>query len=73
MDYIVLSLNFVNSCTMMWSSAYHFEVKVYQIVADVPLKFSVNVLFLANSCSLRSIKLKLDLYLDHDVEQHILF
>ena len=40
----------------------------------VPLKVSVNVLFLANySCSLDLIKLKLNLELDHDMEQHILF
>ena len=38
-----------------------------------PLKISVNFSYLANSYSLHHIDLKLDLWLDHDVEQCILF
>ena len=34
-DYIILSWNFVNSCTVMWSSAYYFKVAVHQIVAEL--------------------------------------
>ena len=56
----------------MWSSAYFFEVTVHHILAE--LYSSVNVLSLANSSySLHLIKLKLDLKLDHDVEQWVLF
>ena len=48
---------------------------MHQILAEyAPLKISVNFSFPANSSySLHRIKLKLDLLLDHDVEQHILF
>ena len=38
------------------------------------VRLSVNVAFLENSSyTLHPIKLKLDIILDHDVEQHILF
>ena len=59
----------------MWSSAYCFQVTVHQILAELCLlKISVNFSFPANSSySLHSIKLKIDLSLDHDVEQRILF
>ena len=55
---------------MMWSSAYYFKVTVHQILAELyPLKISINFSFLAKySYSLRPIKLKLHVQLDHDVE-----
>ena len=64
------------SKTMMWSSAYYFEVTVHQILAELylVLKISINFSFLAKSSySLHPIKLKLHVQLDHDVEQRILF
>ena len=59
---------------MMWSSAYCFGIIIHHILSYASLKISVNFSFPANSShSLYPIKLKLYLYLDHDVEQRILF
>ena len=59
----------VNSRNMMWRCAFYFEVRDHQKAAKLcPLKISINVLFLTNSCNLYSIKVKLGLLLDHDVE-----
>ena len=61
----------------LWCGAVHIisrlqYTKYYQSYA--PLKISINFSFLANSFySLHPIKLKIDLLLDHGVEQHILF
>ena len=59
---------------MMWSSVYCFKVTVHQILADLcPFENFSRLSFPANSYSLHPMKLNLDLELDHDVEQHILF
>ena len=55
----------------MWSNAYCLEVTVHQILTELCLlKFFVNISFPGkSSCRLHLIKLKLDVLLDHDVEQ----
>ena len=60
--YIGSSLNFIarSQYSKYWQSY-------------APSKISVNFSFLANSHSLHPIKLKLDLLLDHGMEQCILF
>ena len=59
----------------MLSSSYLFKITVYQILVELcPYENSVNFSFLANSSnSLYPIKLKIDLLLDHGVEECIFF
>ena len=59
---------------MMWNSTYYLKVTVHQILTELcPFENFRKLFFPANSYSLHQIELKLNLYLDHDVEQHILF
>ena len=73
--YVRSSWNLIYKKTMMWSSAYCFEVTVHHIIADLcPFENSINFLFPANSSySLHPVKPKLCEYLHYDVEQCILF
>ena len=56
---------------MLWRSVYCLEVTVHNILTELrPLKIFVTISFPANSSySLHPIDLKLDIYIDHDVEQ----
>ena len=54
---------------MMWNSAYYFKVTVHLILAELCPFENFSKLFVSDS--LHRIKLKLDLQLDHDVEQCI--
>ena len=59
-----------------WCSAVHIVSMLQStkyLEGYAPLKIFVNILFPANSFRLYPIKLKHDIKLDHDVEQHILF
>ena len=60
---------------MIWSSAYYFEVTVHQILAELcPVENFHELFVMANSSySLHPIKLKVELLLDHGLEQHIFF
>ena len=77
--YIRSSWNLVYSETMMWCSTYYFGVTVHQMFAELcPLENFCKLSFLVNSYILHPVKLKLHIYifyiyLDHDVEQRILF